>query len=317
LGARALNLTEMNNKTKISIIIPTYNSEATLSRAIMSAINQSYENTEIIVIDDGSSDNTKELIKKYRHPIKYIYQVNSGVASARNNGVSAATGEYIAFLDADDLWNPSKLTHQFNAFTNHPQIALCTTKFTKYNHFDLDTTPNSPVNETTTKIISKFEKIFIDPYFGTPSIMMRKSLFLELGGFDTHYETAEDIDLWLRAAYGREVAVISPHNLTIVVDTKNSLSKRSDQITFSNNLKIIDAFCSQHHDFTRKNKRLIRTVKSTILTNWGSAELIDKQHKNARTLLLRSLAHHPSFRGAYLLFKAALCTLTHPRVEPV
>lgn len=99
----------LTNHGLVSIVIPTYNCGKFISEAIESVLNQSYKYIEIIVVDDGSTDNTKVVLTKYEGKIKYIYQKNSGGTGARNTGIKEATGKYIAFFDADDLWGKEKL----------------------------------------------------------------------------------------------------------------------------------------------------------------------------------------------------------------
>ncbi len=114
-------------KTKaVSVIIDTYNYEHFIEQAIESVLNQDFpkEQMEIIVVDDGSTDDTREKVKKYEGRIKYIYQENKGQAGAFNTGFSAATGEYICFLDADDVWYPDKLNTVVEKFQKYPEVGL-------------------------------------------------------------------------------------------------------------------------------------------------------------------------------------------------
>ena len=96
-------------KPKVSVVIPTYNSSQFIVETLESVFAQTYKDYEIIVVDDGSTDNTKEVLQPYTSRIKYIYKENGGPASARNVGIKSAQGEYIAFLDSDDRWLPEKL----------------------------------------------------------------------------------------------------------------------------------------------------------------------------------------------------------------
>ena len=111
---------------KISVIIPTYNREKHILQAIKSVKEQSVQVDEILVIDDGSDDNTKELLKN--EPIRYIYQQNAGVSSARNKGIKEAKNEYIAFLDSDDTWHENKIAQHINYHKKNPQIKASYTK---------------------------------------------------------------------------------------------------------------------------------------------------------------------------------------------
>ena len=112
----------------VSAIIPTYNSVNYISEAINSVLNQTYKNCEIIVVDDGSTDNTRKTvenyIRKYPHKIKYFYQENKGPSAARNKGIKEARGNYIAFLDSDDLWLPDKLEKQISLFMKDVSLKL-------------------------------------------------------------------------------------------------------------------------------------------------------------------------------------------------
>jgi glycosyltransferase involved in cell wall biosynthesis len=108
----------------VSVIIPTYNSAALITDAIDSVLAQTYKDYEIIVVDDGSTDNTREVVRSYGNRIQYIYQENSHIAAARNNGFKASSGKYIANLDADDLWLPEKLKKQITLLEKHPEAGL-------------------------------------------------------------------------------------------------------------------------------------------------------------------------------------------------
>ena len=107
---------------KVSVIIPTYNRSKYVTKAIDSVLAQTYRDFEIIVVDDGSTDNTKEVLKPYTDRIKYLYQENTGVSAARNAGIRAAGGQWIAFLDSDDEWLPEKLSIQMDYLSRHNEI---------------------------------------------------------------------------------------------------------------------------------------------------------------------------------------------------
>ena len=108
----------------VSIIIPTYNREKIIGRAIDSVFAQTWQNFEIIVLDDGSQDNTKAVVEAYGPKVKYFYQGNKGIAGARNGGMRHAGGDYLAFLDSDDYWLPAKLEKQMALFGEHPEYGM-------------------------------------------------------------------------------------------------------------------------------------------------------------------------------------------------
>jgi glycosyltransferase involved in cell wall biosynthesis len=193
----------------ISVVIPCFNSEQTILRALNSVINQTYLEFEIIIVDDGSIDNTKELIEDFfkdkQNKYKYIYQDNSGPSTARNNGVQNAIGEYIAFLDSDDEWHPQKLELQMKIIKDNDLLFLGST----YTYNDLKDENIEKVN----LIEYSFKKLIWSNKFSTPGVMIKKSFFEELDGFDIFMKYAEDYDLWLRASLREDLYLISTPKL--------------------------------------------------------------------------------------------------------
>jgi len=118
----------MKNNPLISVIIPTYNRAWTLAVSIDSVLVQDYKNIELIVIDDGSTDNTPNLLDTYSGRLKQIRQANAGVSAARNRGIAEATGDFLAFLDSDDTWLPRKIGRQIDFFIRRPETLICQTQ---------------------------------------------------------------------------------------------------------------------------------------------------------------------------------------------
>ena len=180
----------------ISVIIPTFNRKETLKRAIQSVVLQSYTPYEIIVIDDGSDDGTKEWLKDNYPNVKYIYQMNSGVSSARNKGIKFARGDWIALLDSDDEWFPSKLKDQANEIELNPAA-----KFLHTNEIWI----RNGVRVNQMKKHKKyggyiFEKCLDMCRISPSSVLIKKDIFDEIGMFDETLKVCEDYDLWLRFA---------------------------------------------------------------------------------------------------------------------
>lgn len=180
----------------ISVIIPTFNRKETLKRAIQSVEMQSYTPYEIIVIDDGSDDGTKEWLKDNYPNVKYIYQMNSGVSSARNKGIKFARGDWIALLDSDDEWLPSKLKDQANEIELNPAA-----KFLHTNEIWI----RNGVRVNQMKKHKKyggyiFEKCLDMCRISPSSVLIKKDIFDEIGMFDETLKVCEDYDLWLRFA---------------------------------------------------------------------------------------------------------------------
>ena len=179
---------------KISVIIPTFNRKKTLERAIHSVINQSLSPFEILIIDDGSNDGTKEWVKESFQDIKYIYQNNQGVSSARNKGIKHAYGDWVAFLDSDDEWLPNKLYEQVKAIGSNPEI-----KFFHTNEIWI----RNGVRVNQMKKHKKyggyiFEKCLDICKVSPSSVLIKKEIFDDVGAFDNSLRVCEDYDLWLR-----------------------------------------------------------------------------------------------------------------------
>lgn len=186
---------------KVSIIIPVYNGSDYLDKAIQSALNQSYQNVEIIVVNDGSNDGgkTAEIARSYGDKISYIEKENGGVSSALNRGIEAMTGEYFSWLSHDDEYRNEKIEKQVDAlraFKNNRMIALCDTEFIDEDSRVLDKTwgtPKSGVysNEQALLLMNK------KPLSGI-SLLIPKAAFLECGEFDTSLRFTQDADMWKR-----------------------------------------------------------------------------------------------------------------------
>ena len=186
----------------ISVIIPTFNSRY-IVEAIQSVISQTYSNWEIVVVDDGSTEDTEAIIKQCWKKIKYIRQDNKGPASARNLGVTAANGEFIAFLDADDIWLEGKLDEQLKYMQENPNIGL---SYTDYSVFDESGTkcPSAfQLLEADKHRVRTFRDLILHPVVWTSTVMVKRDVFERVGGFDESMSRGEDYDLWLRiAAHG-------------------------------------------------------------------------------------------------------------------
>jgi glycosyltransferase involved in cell wall biosynthesis len=181
----------------VTALIPTYNYGRFVTQAVESALAQTYRQIEIIVVDDGSSDDTRERLAPYSERIRYIYQDNQSVAAARNTGIQAARGNLIAFLDADDLWHPHKLELQMRYLADHPSVRLLAVDRLAdgAQHWpclqDLTHPPARPIT---------VEELVLRPHFAPSGVLVRKECFATVGFFDSSLRNAEDYDMWIRIA---------------------------------------------------------------------------------------------------------------------
>lgn len=181
----------------VTIIIPTYNRKSYLERAIESVLGQDYRQFRIIVVDDGSTDSTADLIRSIGDPkrVDYVKFSHSGFpGKVRNAGAAVATGKYLAFLDSDDLWKPEKLARQVVFFREHPDIRICHTREIWQRGQKIVFQAGQRHKRSGDIFPDALKKCIIGP----STVMMRRELFQEFGGFREDLEIAEDYELWLR-----------------------------------------------------------------------------------------------------------------------
>jgi glycosyltransferase involved in cell wall biosynthesis len=181
---------------KVSIIIPNYNQTKFLREAIQSALNQTYKSFEIIVVDDGSSDNCREMVDEFGEQVRYRWQENKGLGGARNTGIRAAQGELIGLLDADDMWKPTFLEKMVYLASQNPDAGVyyCSAQAIDENGHKLPQVFGSPARPPETLYWTLLRSNFIIP----STILMRRSIVINAGLFDRSFRSCEDWDLWLR-----------------------------------------------------------------------------------------------------------------------
>lgn len=180
----------------VSVIITTYNRAQFLKEAIESVLNQSYQDFELIVIDDGSEDETQEIVDSYGDRIEYHFQKNAGISCTRNRGLEHAKGEYIAFLDSDDLWKRHKLRMQMEFFERNAESHICYTDEIWIRN-GLRVNPKKTHQKYSGWIFHHCIPLCI---ISLSSAMMRSRLFQSVGLFDEQLPVCEDYDLWLRVS---------------------------------------------------------------------------------------------------------------------
>lgn len=278
----------------VSVVVPTYNTARYISEAIKSIQAQIFKDFQIIVVDDGSTDNTKEVIEPFRGEIRYIYQANKGRAGARNTGIRIASGKYIAFLDSDDLWTPGKLQKQVDIMDRNPDIDLL---FGDKRRF---------CNDGGTVISSMFRmKGYGAPFFGDPlyvrepykkllqgnfvptgTVIMRREAFGKTGLFNEEIYV-EDYEFWLRAALFVNVAY-STELWELERDREGSGSKNLKAVYLS----VIEIFEKHEREFREVLLELDIDLGARLLkayTNTGYF-LLSNEKELARECFRKSLS---------------------------
>ena len=214
-------------RPEVSVIIPCYNAGKFIARTIRSVTGQSYTNWELIIIDDGSGDDSAAIIRPFldNPKIRYIYQENAGVSNARNHGLAEATGDFICFLDADDLFLPENLLKKAEVLRNKPEIGLVHSDLQRIGMED-ELLPGREAGMEGTDLhyaILSWERCVITV---PSSIMVRRSIFKETGEWDPEFTTAADQDLMIRIAARYPIARI-PEMLTGYRIVPGSMGKQA------------------------------------------------------------------------------------------
>jgi glycosyltransferase involved in cell wall biosynthesis len=270
----------------VAAIIPTYNHGLLLPRAIESVLQQTHAVTEIIVLDDGSRDNTPEVVVPYLSRIRYVRQENRGLSAARNAAIRLATSEWIALLDADDYWLPRKIAAQLATAAAAPRAALVyNTVYLEYPQGQRLLVPATPIDQLWPNLR------FRNCVTGSGSaVLMKRAEAIDAGLFDEGLTACEDWDLWIRLAVTHEFACVQ-EPLAVISELPGSMSKHPGRM-LENTQRIMD----------RSLLLGLRGVKRRVWRRriWAAAlysAALAARHAPgaaARRFLLQSLMHWPS-----------------------
>ena len=229
----------------VSVIIPCYNAEKTIKETIESVLAQTYQDIEIIVVDDGSTDHSKEIIESFGSKVLYFYQENGGQSAARNTAIHHSSGKYLAFLDSDDLWMPEKLEKQL-ALMQQEGVDWC---YCDCEYF-LDSTGKSIGNYSNlvhppkTGLVA--ETLLMGNFIASPTPVVSKKIIEEAGNFNESFQFGEDWDEWIRIAMISPI-VYQPEILTKHRIHENSVTYMKDpDIVFLNHISVIENLCQQY-----------------------------------------------------------------------
>lgn len=231
----------MTRATLISCIVPAYNGEKYLVEALDSIWQQRYRPIEIIVVDDGSTDQTAAVVKHYSREVRYLYQPNAGPAAARNLGLGAANGEFIAFLDADDLWHPEKLMRQMAHFEARPELDYCVGHAQNFWVEYLDQEKAQFRDHRIAKPL---------PAFSTATLLARPALFDRAGRFNPALPHGDSTEWFLRAAECGAVMELLPNVLLLRRLHKDNRSRHHGKQSREQYLHILKASLDRRRRLT-------------------------------------------------------------------
>lgn len=306
--------------TKVSVVIPCYNAERYIGATLRSVLAQGLPDMEVIVVDDGSSDGSADLVRRGFPGVTLLRQANQGVAAARNHGIEHATGDWIAFVDADDIWLPDKLTAQLALLQANPDARIAYTAWQVWHSTDPEPTP-----ELLAQLAARagdqarwagasgwiYPELLLDCVVWTSTVLAQRTLLRELGGFDAGLRIGEDYDLWLRASrvtpilrVPRPGALYRLHPASI---TKGAPARNHKGEVVGRALQRWGYVSPDGRSASRSevNRGLARSW-----SDFGGAHLIDGNLPTARKAALTALRLRPTqLLGWKVLAKAALGTL--------
>lgn len=296
----------MPNIPSISVIIPCFNAEKWIGAAVRSVLAQAWDGPlEILVIDDGSQDNSVSCVREFGNAVRLIEQANLGAAAARNHGIQEATGRWIAFLDADDIWLPGKLNAQWSLLRANPGVRMCYTGWHVWHCLDPDPRPEL-VNELDKAAEQNPERwsgpsgwiypeLLADSEIATITVLMERSLLVELRGFDSTLRIGEDYDLWIRASRISQILRV-PSPLALYRMNPNSLTKGAPDCNHQAIVveRALHTWGYEGPDGRQAARRHVQRALARTWRNYASAHLAAGNLIQARAGLREALRHRPS-----------------------
>lgn len=276
--------------TDVTVILPCYNGALWIGRAIESILAQTYRNFELVIIDDGSTDDSKKMIAPYLHDerIRYIYQNNRGFSAAINRGIKESNGILIGFIGQDDLWIPIKLELQLAYTSKHNNIDLAYS-----NYYSIDSKERIiRVERAKTPDFSRKEelvkRLFLENFIGFETVLLKRKCFDEVGFFDEHMTGFSDHDMWLRIAGSFNIGYL---NLPLVKKRIHELqlSKlRAEAVLRDEFLMVKKAI-----EFYPFLKRVEQKKLTSLYYSLGMALEQKGNHKKAKQKLVEVIAYQP------------------------
>ncbi|MBI4317895.1 MAG: glycosyltransferase [Chloroflexi bacterium] len=294
----------------VSVIIPVYNCERFIAEAVDSVLAQSFRDFELIVVDDGSTDRTAEVVKSYGPRLTYIYQTNQERSAARNAGIRRASGQYLAFLDADDIWLPQKLERQIEVFDRAPEIGLVhswayfidgSSQRLTFGTRNLAGSPEAGNRA--------FESLLFGNFIASPTPVIRAQCVRELGPFDESLVHVEDWDMWLRISARYPIAFVPEPLAGYRILRDDWLEKWERYGVAESSIMVVQRACQS---FGRQASLGLLRRRALAYHRWEAARAnfklghfhLARQHLFRALVEDRALWHHP--HAKYMLVELLL-----------
>jgi glycosyltransferase involved in cell wall biosynthesis len=292
----------------VSVIVPVFNGERYVGEALQSALAQDYPSKEIIVVDDGSTDGTPQALSSFGRQLRVFRQSNAGAAVARNAAIAQARGKYLAFLDADDLWLPHKLTAQIAYLESHPDIGMVYSAWAEW-HADAGGSFVAPVSAHSAVELEiehggsgwLYNQLLLDCVIHTTTVVIRADIAAQVGSFDESLKRGQDYDYWLRASR------ITPiHKLRAALSLyrihAQSITRRPHAANYGYLVikKALDRGGPVGPDGTRTPARDINKVLAGMWFGYGYAHYQGGDPALARTAFRHCIGYRPFWHSAWI-----------------
>ncbi len=298
---------DVKTRPKVSVIIPLYNLKHYIKEAIDSVLNQTYPKIEIIIVDDGSTDNPETVLNEYRNRIKVIRQENEGLASARNTGIKNSEGEYLVFLDADDYICPNKIETEIEILEKHPKIGWVYEKSLTIdeNKRIIRKLPDIAIKPTEQPPQGKiFHKLLLENLMPVNAVMIRRKV-IDVGMFDESLTSYEDWDFWIRVSAKYEVKYINKP-LAFVRFRPDSMQRNTIRFCL-NKIRVINKACRLYPELIYPYKHRLNKMLAYTHNSLGAEYYHKDKFKESASQFLNSISVYFFQRKVY--FNLALVIL--------
>lgn len=299
----------------VSVIIPVYNGERYLRETLESVFAQTFRDYEVLCVDDGSTDNSHSLLDQYGGRVRVIRQANAGQSAARNRGVQEATGEFVAFLDQDDLWYPSKLERQVSALKDESEVVLVHCNYDRMDGHGRIVLAGAAIVERASALASPLGRVIGEALIFPSAMLVRRDTFQRIGGFDSELRGFEDFDLIARLknqgrfmflqesgmAYRLHAGGFSRAGQMGVIRSRERFLLRMQVLYAGDESKIL----------------LINDMLADCYSDWGMQEAKNGLPSLGWAKLIRSLQHNPSKFRTYSRLARVGLSLLSPRKQRV
>lgn len=301
-----------SDTSTVSVVIPVYNGAKFIAKAIDSVLAQTYPVHELIVVNDGSKDDTASVLERYADRVKVVHIPNGGVSNARNTGIKLATGDVIAFLDADDVWRNEKLSKQMAALAEYPEVGFTFCNFLTLNRNLAKEVPH--FEHLTTRLSLNFQQplmrsplaVLIEAnVVGTCSnVIIRRSVLDQVDLFNTNYRQAEDYDLWLRCSLVTKFLLQDECLLEKITHQDNLTNNYAETLSFHEMALVRFWHKHQNHPDVKANFALLTSAVVDTQYRLGDALFNAGRKSEAFGYFWKAFRTHPSASNLQRFFWA-------------